>query len=55
LGILAIGKGVYAAGGPSSQVKGMLEWWFNRADDSTIRLWGLICFILGMALLSYLI
>jgi hypothetical protein len=55
LGILALLKGVYAAVGPSSQVKGILEWWFNQADDITIRLWGLISFTLGIALLSYLV
>ena len=54
LGLLALLKGVYLAIGPSSQVKGIFEWWFNQASDGTIRLWGLITFILGSALLSYL-
>jgi hypothetical protein len=31
-----------------------MEWWFNRASDGTIRLFGLIIFILGSAMLSYL-
>ena len=54
LGILAIVKGVYLVVGSSSQLKGIFEWWFNQADDSTIRLWGLISFTLGIAVLSYL-
>jgi hypothetical protein len=55
LGILAITKGVYGFVGPSSQVKRVLAWWCNQADDSTIRFWGLITFTLGIALLSYLL
>jgi hypothetical protein len=55
LGIVAIVKGVYGVVGPSSQVKSILEWWLDKADDSTIRLWGLISFTLGIALLSYLV
>jgi len=55
LGILAILKGIYVVLGPSQQIKGILAWWFNEADASTIRFWGLISFILSIALLSYLI
>lgn len=54
LGILGIIKGAYLTTAPLSQIKGINEWWFNRASDVTIRLWGLIIFILGSALLSYL-
>jgi hypothetical protein len=54
LGILALAKGVYVFFAPSHQIKGLLEWWFNRASDGTIRLFGLIIFILGSAMLSYL-
>ena len=55
LGILAILKGAYLVVGPSSHIEGILEWWFNRADASTIRFWGLLSFILALALLSYLV
>jgi len=54
LGLLALAKGGYIFFAPSSQIKGLLEWWFNRASDGTIRLFGLIIFILGSAMLSYL-
>jgi hypothetical protein len=54
LGILALAKGVYIFFAPSSQIKGLLEWLFNRAGGGTIRLFGLIIFILGCAMLSYL-
>ena len=55
LGLLAILKGVYLFIGRRSQIRNLFEWWFNRASDETIRLFGLITFILGCALLSYLI
>ena len=54
VGLLAILKGIYLFIGRSSQIEGLLEWWFLRAADETIRLFGLITFILGSALLSYL-
>ena len=54
LGLLAIIKGVYLFFGPSHQIKGVLEWWFLRAGEGTIRLWGLVSFVLGTAVLSYL-
>lgn len=55
LGILALAKGVYVFFAPSSQIKGLLDWSFNRAGNGTLRLFGLILFVLGSALLSYLI
>ena len=55
LGIIAIIKGIYLFFAPSSQVKGFLEWWFEKADDSTARLFGLITFMLGSAILAYLL
>lgn len=55
LGVLAIIKGVYLAIGSSTQIKALQDWWYNRAGDGTIRLFGLISFILGCALLSYVI
>lgn len=54
LGVLGLIKGVYWAIGPSAQIKRLLEWWFYKAGDRTIRLHGLIAVVLGSAILSYL-
>lgn len=55
LGLLGLIKGVYLIIVPNSHSKAIIEWWFNQASDGTIRLFGLTTFILGTALLSYLI
>lgn len=54
LGILALAKGVYFAVSPLQQVRSLLEWWSDRATETTIRLWGLVSFTLGVMLLSWL-
>lgn len=54
LGAMALLKGIYLIAAPTKQVNGLLEWWFNRAGEPTIRLFGLIAFTLGSAVLSYL-
>ena len=54
LGVLALLKGLYLVVGPLSQIKRIMDWWFNKASDSYIRLCGLIIFILGIAVLSNL-
>jgi len=54
LGVLALTKGLYLALGPSSQLKALWEWWFIETDDRTIRLFGLISLVLGIAFLSRL-
>ena len=54
LGVLALLKGLYLVMGPLSQIKRIMDWWFNKASDSYIRLCGLIIFILGIAVLSNL-
>jgi len=54
LGLLGLIKGAYIIILPSGRIKGHLEWWFDRASDGTIRLFGLITFIIGSAMLSYL-
>jgi hypothetical protein len=53
LGVLAIGKGAYLAFGPPAQVREILDWWFYRATDKTLRMSGLVSFILACSLLSY--
>ena len=50
LGVLALLKGVYLIVGPPEQVKKLVDWWFERASDRTLRLSGLIIFFLGSAL-----
>ncbi len=55
LGVLAIIKGVYLAIGSLTRIKAIQDWWYQRAGDGTIRLFGLITFILGCAVLSYVI
>ena len=54
LGLLALLKAVYLSLGPSSQIKSLMGWWSNSASSSMIRLWGLIAFILGVALFANL-
>ena len=50
LGVLALLKGVYLIVGPPTQVRRLVDWWFDQASDKTIRLIGLIIFFLGSAL-----
>ncbi len=54
LGFLAMAKGLYLAFGPPSQIKVLWNWWLLKADDRTIRLFGLISLVIGIALLSRL-
>jgi len=54
LGLLALLKGLYLVMGPLPQIKRLMDWWFNKANDSYIRLCGLIIFVLGIAILSNL-
>jgi uncharacterized protein YjeT (DUF2065 family) len=54
LGVLGILKGVFLIIGPSAHIKQLLDWWFRKASERTIRLNGLISVILGTAILSYL-
>jgi hypothetical protein len=54
LGVIGILKGAYLILGPVDQIKGVMEWWYKDAGEGTIRLFGLIIFILGCAIFSYL-
>jgi len=54
LGVLALLKGFYLIMGPIPQIKRLMDWWFNKASNSYIRLCGLIIFVLGIAILSNL-
>ena len=42
LGVLALLKGLYLIMGPMPQIKRLMDWWFNKAGASYIRLYGLI-------------
>ncbi|UCH21856.1 MAG: hypothetical protein JSU83_00885 [Deltaproteobacteria bacterium] len=55
LGILALLKGAYLILGPSRQVKNFFDWWIKKPGDGTLRLYGLFTFILGSALLAYIL
>lgn len=54
LGVLGILKGAYLILGPVDQITRVMGWWYKEAGDGTIRLFGLIIFILGCAIFSYL-
>jgi len=54
LGLLAISKGVYFYLAPPDQAKALMEWWFFKTRPETVRFMGLIMFVLGIALFSYL-
>jgi len=54
LGLLCIIKGIYLFFGPLFHVKKLCEWWFSKAHDRTVRMFGLIIFTIGIAVLSYL-
>lgn len=54
LGLLALLKGIYLIAGPSAQINKLLDWWFEKASDKTIRLSGLIIFFLGTAIFTSL-
>ncbi len=55
LGLLAVIKGLYLLLGPPSQIQRLLEWWFDRAGETTIRMWGIITLVLGIAVFSYIL
>ena len=54
LGLLATSKGVYFYMAPPQQTRALMEWWFIKAQPETMRVVGLIIFVLGVALFSYL-
>lgn len=55
LGILALAKGVYLVLGPLSQIQQLRQWWFDQASETVVRLMGLITFMIGVALFSWLL
>ena len=55
LGLLALLKAGMLVFGPARWVQPLLDWWVHKAGDGTLRLFGLIVFILGSLLLSYIL
>jgi len=53
LGSLAVAKGLYLLFGPMSQIKSLLEWWSVRASEVTLRAWGIVTLVLGIAVFSH--
>jgi uncharacterized protein YjeT (DUF2065 family) len=54
LGILALLKGVIIFANPNKSFDQFKEWFFNRAGDQTLRLFGIIGVVLGTALVSWI-
>jgi len=54
LGVLAVLKGVYLLLGKADQISRLMDWWYREAGEGTIRFFGLIAFIIGCAIFSYL-
>jgi hypothetical protein len=55
LGILALAKGAYLFAGPPEQVKAFMDWWLIKASDETMRFFALISFIIGSAVLAFIL
>ena len=55
LGLLALFKAIFLIFGPSRRVQSLMDWWVHKAGDGTLRFCGLIVFIMGAVLLSYIL
>lgn len=55
LGVLGIVKGIYLIVGPLEKIAGLLRWWNEEASDRSARFFGLITFLVGVALFSRLV
>lgn len=55
VGVLAAIKGLYLAFAPPAQLHSLMEWWFDRAGETLIRLWGLVAFGLGIVIIARLL
>ena len=54
LGLLVCLKALLLLFLPTKQTHKILEWWFTKASDQSIRLWGLILVVLGITLISWI-
>ena len=55
LGLLAITKGAFLLRGPIPMIRRLMDWWLDQASETTARLSGLITFMLGVTLLTWLL
>jgi len=53
LGIFILGKGIYLLFFPKQHIDALIEWWIQKATDTTYRFGGIIILILGIALFSW--
>jgi len=54
IGILILGKGLYFLLSPKKQTDTIINWWIDKAQDITYRFWGLIIFILGITIFTWI-
>ncbi len=54
LGLVGVAKGLYLFLAPKNQLEIVMKWWFDEASDRLYRFVGLICLVLGIALLSWI-
>jgi len=54
LGLLACIKGILFFLLPAKSTKKFLQWWFNKASDRFIRLWGIILVVLGITVITWI-
>lgn len=54
LGLIACIKGILFFLLPPQSTKKVLQWWFNKASDRVIRVWGIILVVLGIAVISWI-
>ncbi|MEW6380105.1 MAG: hypothetical protein AB1611_10940 [bacterium] len=54
LGLLACIKGILFFFLPPQSTREVIQWWFYKASDRLIRLWGLILVVLGIVVISWI-
>jgi uncharacterized protein YjeT (DUF2065 family) len=54
LGLLAVIKGLFFIITRPVYIKKFLDWWYEKASERTLRIFGMAIFFLGTILLSYL-
>ena len=54
LGLLSILKGLFLFLGPADKIGAIMEWWYSKASERTMRTGGLIAFFLGSIIFSYI-
>jgi hypothetical protein len=55
LGLLLMAKAAFLALASPDRISRLQEQFFERASDTTLRFWGLIVFMLGTAVISYVL